>query len=68
MSRKLTCCGLSYTRYITICGSLLWFCYVSLEVTVTLRSAFFLCNCFRNLTIIPFLAPQLRSASSVYNY
>ena len=52
MSRKLTCCGLSYTRYITICGSLLWFCYVSLEVTVTLRSAFFLCNCFRKLTII----------------
>ena len=29
-----------------------WFCYVSIEVAVTLRSAYFLCNCFRKLTII----------------
>ena len=41
MSRKLNRCGLSYTGYITICGSLFWFCYVSIEfeATVTLRSA-----------------------------
>ena len=26
------CSGLSYTRYITICGSLLLFSFVSLEV------------------------------------
>ena len=65
MSRKLTCCGLSYTRYITICGSLLWFCYVSLEVTVTLRSVFFLRNCFRNLTIIHSISSTAASVSFI---
>ena len=34
MYRKLIAVvdGSSYTRYITICGSVLWFSYVSLEV------------------------------------
>ena len=64
MSRILNWCGLSYTGYITICGSLLWFCYVSIEARVTLRSAlYFLCNCFRKLTMIRSISSTAASVS-----
>ena len=51
------------TGYITICDSLLWFCYVSIEATVTLRSAYFLRNCFRKFTMILSISSTAASVS-----
>ena len=52
------------SRHITICGSLLWFRYVSLEVkAVTLCSAYCLCKCFRKLSMIRSISNTAASIS-----